>query len=52
MNTEARYVRVGIFVFLGLAAVVATALVLGGRSFFAERVSFETYFDESVQGLI
>jgi phospholipid/cholesterol/gamma-HCH transport system substrate-binding protein/paraquat-inducible protein B len=51
MSTEARYVRVGIFVFLGLAAVVATALVLGGRSFFAERVSFETYFDESVQGL-
>jgi phospholipid/cholesterol/gamma-HCH transport system substrate-binding protein/paraquat-inducible protein B len=42
---------VGIFVFLGLAAIAATALVLGGRTFFAEKVSFETYFDESVQGL-
>jgi phospholipid/cholesterol/gamma-HCH transport system substrate-binding protein/paraquat-inducible protein B len=51
MSAEARYLRVGIFVFLGAAAIAATALVLAGRSLFAERVSFETYFDESVQGL-
>jgi phospholipid/cholesterol/gamma-HCH transport system substrate-binding protein/paraquat-inducible protein B len=51
MSTEAHYFRVGLFVFLGLAAIAATALVLGGRSFFAEKVFFETYFDESVQGL-
>jgi phospholipid/cholesterol/gamma-HCH transport system substrate-binding protein/paraquat-inducible protein B len=51
VSAETRYFRVGIFVFLGLGAIVATALVLGGRGFFAEKVSFETYFDESVQGL-
>ena len=51
MSAEARYFRVGLFVFLGLAAIAATALVLGGRSFFAEKVFFETYFDESVTGL-
>jgi ABC-type transporter Mla subunit MlaD len=51
MSAEARYFRVGIFVFLGVAAMAAAALVLGGRSFFAEKVFFETYFDESVQGL-
>jgi phospholipid/cholesterol/gamma-HCH transport system substrate-binding protein/paraquat-inducible protein B len=50
-SAEARYFRVGIFVFLGLVAIAAVALVLGGRSFFAETVLFETYFDESVQGL-
>jgi len=51
MSDEARYFRVGIFVFAGLLAVAATALVLGGRTIFAEKVVFETYFDESVQGL-
>jgi ABC-type transporter Mla subunit MlaD len=42
---------VGVFVSLGLAAIAATAVVLGGRSFLAEKVLFETYFEESVQGL-
>ena len=51
MSAEARYFRVGLFVFVGLAAIAGTALVLGGRSFFAEKVTFETYFEESVQGL-
>lgn len=51
MSDEVRYFRVGVFVFAGLLAVVATALVLGGRNLFAEKVVFETYFDESVQGL-
>jgi len=51
MSDEARYFRVGIFVFAGLLAVAATALVLGGRNLFAEKVVFEAYFDESVQGL-
>jgi ABC-type transporter Mla subunit MlaD len=51
VSAEARYFRVGLFVFLGLAAIAGMALVLGGRSFLAEKVIFETYFEESVQGL-
>lgn len=51
MSAEAHYFRVGVFVFLGLAAIAATAVILGGRSLFAEKALFETYFEESVQGL-
>jgi hypothetical protein len=42
---------VGVFVFLGMLAIVAAVLVLGGRSLLAEPVIFESYFDESVEGL-
>jgi len=51
MSDEARYFRVGLFVLAGLLAVAAAALVLGGRNLFSEKIVFETYFDESVQGL-
>jgi ABC-type transporter Mla subunit MlaD len=51
MSSEARYFRVGIFVLIGLAAILAFALLLGGRSWFRQPVIFETYFNESVQGL-
>jgi ABC-type transporter Mla subunit MlaD len=51
VSAETHYFRVGLFVFAGLAAIAATALVLGGRGLFAEKVVFETYFEESVQGL-
>ncbi len=51
MSAEARYFRVGAFVFVGMLASVAAVIVLGGRSFLTKRLVFESYFDESVEGL-
>jgi ABC-type transporter Mla subunit MlaD len=51
VSAEARYFRVGLFVFLGMAAIVAAVIVLGGRSLLSEPTIFESYFDESVEGL-
>jgi paraquat-inducible protein B len=48
---EARYFRVGLFVFMGMLAIVAAIIALGGRRLFADPLMFETYFEESVQGL-
>ncbi len=49
--TDARNFRVGLFVLGGLVLIVAFALALGGGSLFRTPLVFETYFDESVQGL-
>lgn len=51
MSDEARFVRVGTFVFGGIALAVIGALVIGGGSFFRKPILFETVFEESVQGL-
>lgn len=51
MSAEAHYFRVGAFVLAGAAAAVAFALFVGGRSFMEQPLTFETYFEESVQGL-
>lgn len=51
MSTEARYFQVGVFVLVGVALIGSCAVLLGGRDMFASGVVFETYFDESVQGL-
>jgi ABC-type transporter Mla subunit MlaD len=51
VSAEARYFRVGVFVFGGMLAIVAAVIVLGGRSLLARPVIFESYFDESVEGL-
>jgi len=51
MSAEARYFRVGLFVFSGAAAITLAALVLGGGQLFQQRTTFETYFASSVQGL-
>ena len=51
MSAEARYFRVGVFVFLGMLAIVAAVILLGGRSLFSEPTVFESYFEESVEGL-
>ncbi len=50
-SAEARYFRVGAFVFTGLALAVSGIVVLGGGRLLERPVRFETYFDESVQGL-
>ncbi|RIL02604.1 MAG: hypothetical protein DCC71_16120 [Proteobacteria bacterium] len=52
MSEEARYVRVGAFVFGGMALVVAGVLLFGGGRLLARKpVLVETIFEESVQGL-
>lgn len=51
MSEERRYFRVGLFVLVGSALFVGMILLLGGASFLEEPVEFETYLDESVQGL-
>jgi phospholipid/cholesterol/gamma-HCH transport system substrate-binding protein/paraquat-inducible protein B len=51
MSDEARFVRVGTFVFGGIALAVVGVLVIGGGTFFRNPILFETVFEESVQGL-
>ncbi len=51
MSAEAKYFRVGLFVFGGIALALACVLVLAGGDLLRRPVVFETYFDESVTGL-
>ncbi len=51
MPAAKTYFKLGIFVLLGVAGLVATALALGIRSLRADTIDYHTYFDESVQGL-
>ncbi|MGH7161094.1 MAG: MlaD family protein [Acetobacteraceae bacterium] len=50
MGSRAVYVRVGVLIVIGIAAVVALVLFLGGANF-RNAFKLETYFNESVQGL-
>ena len=47
----AQYYRLGIFVLLGAAALVALVLIFGARNLFSKTMTVETYIRESVQGL-
>jgi ABC-type transporter Mla subunit MlaD len=51
MSLKANYFKLGLFVIGAAAAGVATLLVIGSGRWFQPRVTMETYFDESVQGL-
>src|SRR5215468_3332990 len=51
MATEARKLRVGIFVIASVLIGVAAAIWLGASRFLADEVRTVTYFAESVQGL-
>lgn len=51
MAAGTNYWKIGLFVILGGAALVALLLVVGARSWNEETVQYTTYFDESVQGL-
>jgi phospholipid/cholesterol/gamma-HCH transport system substrate-binding protein/paraquat-inducible protein B len=51
MSAEARHFRVGLFVLTGIVLIGIFTIVLGGQDLFRKPVLFETYFDESVQGL-
>lgn len=50
-RNNSQYFRLGIFVLLGAAALIALVLVFGARNLFAKTMTVETYIKESVQGL-
>ena len=50
-RNSAQYYRLGIFVLIGAAALVALVLVFGARNLFSKTMTVETYIKESVQGL-
>ncbi len=51
MSAEAKYFRVGLFVFSGMLLIGSFAVILGGRGLFQDSIVIETYFTESVAGL-
>lgn len=51
MEQEHRYFRLGLFVILTVALLLAVLFILGGRSLFQPTLTIETYFNESVAGL-
>lgn len=51
MEVKTNYFKLGLFVIAGMAFLVIILIALGAGRFTQEKVYFETYFDESVQGL-
>jgi phospholipid/cholesterol/gamma-HCH transport system substrate-binding protein len=51
MASRANYVKIGLFVILGLVGALGLAVALGARSGHRDTIAFYTYFNESVQGL-
>src|SRR5579883_483815 len=51
MAARANYVKLGLFVVLGLVAVFTLGITAGALSLRRETNSYVTYFTESVQGL-
>jgi ABC-type transporter Mla subunit MlaD len=51
MNAKGNYFKIGAFILSALAMVVIGIVVLGGGKWLKKTTYWETYFDESVQGL-
>lgn len=51
MSLKANYFKLGLFVIGAIAAAIVTLLAIGSGRWFQQRITMETYFDESVQGL-
>lgn len=51
MATPTNHWKLGLFVVLGVVLGLVIALVLGARSLQGQTVTYQSYFDESVQGL-
>lgn len=45
------YFKIGVFVLTGVGLLVAVIVIVAGSALFEKRISAETYFNESVQGL-
>src|ERR1700756_110553 len=51
MEESRRYVRLGLFVVVGVSVVALGLFVLGGQKWFRPTFTFETYFNQSIAGL-
>jgi ABC-type transporter Mla subunit MlaD len=51
VSVRANYFKLGLFVLGAMGAAIVVLLVVGSGRWFQPRITFETYFDESVQGL-
>lgn len=51
MASRANYVKIGLFVILGLVGALGLAVALGAKSGHRDTVAIYTFFNESVQGL-
>jgi len=51
MSEQVRYFRLGLFVLIALAILLAAVAALGGSEWFRKGIEVETYINESVQGL-
>jgi ABC-type transporter Mla subunit MlaD len=53
MSTQTNYFRLGLFVIIGIVLGVAGVIIFGGLQLFPDpMLKVETYFEESVQGLM
>jgi ABC-type transporter Mla subunit MlaD len=51
MSQKANYFKLGLFVIGALIAGILTLLIIGSGRWFERKITIETYFNESVQGL-
>ena len=51
MTEKPNFIKLGAFLLIGTALIVAAVILFGSGAFAQERVYFETYFSESVHGL-
>ncbi len=51
MSAEANHFKIGVFVVVAAALIVAGVVIFGAGRLFERTVTMESYFDESVQGL-
>ena len=51
MSAKANYHKIGVFIVLGSVTLIIALIALGGGKWFKKAVHWESYFDESVQGL-
>src|SRR4030095_6385891 len=51
MSQRANYFKLGLFVIGGLVAGVLVLIIIGSGRWFERKITIETYFKESVQGL-
>jgi phospholipid/cholesterol/gamma-HCH transport system substrate-binding protein/paraquat-inducible protein B len=51
MSAKTNYYKIGVFVIIGFIIVIVGVVVFGAGKFFRKKVTVETYFDQSIQGL-
>lgn len=51
MSQKPNFFKIGLFVILALLILAGAIIFFGGGKFFEQKVTIETYFDQSVQGL-